>query len=100
MRTLGWDLADVESQPEFVYAGLSALMRLPSSWLHAAINNWERPWTDEAIMLADLIDIQGLKAAGRKWKRVFRVWDKKNRHGGTKLAPSRVRDLLRKRAGR
>lgn len=44
----------------------------PSSQLAAAIEGWDYPLERAGWMLADLIDIQGGKAFGKKWKRYRR----------------------------
>lgn len=40
----------------------------PSSQFAASIEDWSRPMSREAWMMADLIDIQGYSTAGKKWK--------------------------------
>lgn len=45
------------------------LRRDPSSQLVASLEGWDYPLERGGWMLADLIDIQGGKALGKKWKR-------------------------------
>lgn len=40
----------------------------PSTQLAASIEGWDYPLSREGWMLADLIDVQGRVAAGKKWK--------------------------------
>ena len=47
---------------------VSVLRNDPSSQLAAAVEGWEYPLDRNGWMLADLLDIQGSKALGKKWK--------------------------------
>lgn len=40
----------------------------PSSQLAASLEGWDYPLSRDGWMLADLIDVQGQMAAGKKWK--------------------------------
>lgn len=58
----------------------------PSSQIAAGLEGWEYPLDRIAWMLADLIDIQGGKAMGKKWKpypRPIKAKDKDKRWGNT-----------------
>lgn len=57
---------------------VQALATDPSSHVAAALAGWRHPWSQEAIILADLYDLQHQKAAGKKRvKPRPRPWDKK-----------------------
>jgi len=60
----------------------------PTSWLCAALNDWEYPISREAILLADLFDLDHKVAAGPKKHpkpHPVRPWRKKKqeRYGNT-----------------
>lgn len=71
----------------------------PSSQLAASVEGWDYPFAHSDWMLADLIDIQGGKAAGKKWKNYPRPSDPKlssHRHGNASgRTPEEVKELLR-----
>lgn len=57
---------------------VQALATDPSSRVAAALAGWQYPWSHEAMLLADLYDLQHQKAAGKKRvKPRPRPWDKK-----------------------
>lgn len=71
----------------------------PSSQLAASVEGWEYPLARGDWMLADLIDIQGTKSAGKKWKsypRPMRVEPDQSRHGNADgRTPDQIKELLR-----
>ena len=44
------------------------LVHDPSSQIAAAVNGWDFPITRETLAVLDLYDLEGIKAAGSKWK--------------------------------
>lgn len=58
----------------------------PSSQLAASVEGWDYPLERIGWMLADLIDVQGMAAAGKRWKsypRPIKAKDKRQRWGDT-----------------
>ena len=73
----------------------------PSSRILAAVEGWSYPLSHEGWMLADLIDVQGSKAMGKKWKAYRRPVKPKDvaikRRGDTAgRTRSQVIEILRK----
>lgn len=67
----------------------------PSSALCAALNEWDYPLSREAIVLADLFDLQHLSKAKRKPPTYTRPWHEgRRRFGRTSLTPERLRQIL------
>lgn len=58
----------------------------PSSQIARSIEGWDYPLSREGWMLADLIDLQGAKAMGKKWtpySRPIKAKDSTRRFGNT-----------------
>lgn len=53
----------------------------PSSQLTVSIEGWSQPMSREALVLADLIDVQGFSKS-KKWKPYTRPWDVKPKRIG------------------
>lgn len=76
----------------------------PSSQLAAAVEGWAYPLERVAWMIADLIDLEGQKAAGKKWKSYPRPSQANatdtRRHGNAAgRTPDEVKALLRTHFG-
>lgn len=72
----------------------------PSSQLVASIEGWTHSLSREGWMFADLIDIQGTKAMGKKWKTYPRPLKpaevSMHRHGNAAgQTPEQVKERLR-----
>lgn len=79
------------------------LRRDPSSQLVASLEGWDYPLDRLGWMLADLIDVQGSSAAGKKWKAYPRPVQPqgtaKQRGDAAGRTPEQVKELLRTRFG-
>lgn len=62
------------------------LMRDPSSVVFAAVQGWEHPFPWEAMILADLVDVQVAKASKRTPKPWPRPWSAKPKAIGTAMS--------------
>lgn len=74
-----------------------ALALDPTSHVAAAVAGWRHPWSHEAIVLANLYDLQHKIAAGKRTPKPHaRPWDAQERKfgGGARLSKARLRALL------
>lgn len=85
------------------FTEVDALLRVrarePDSWLFAAVNGWRYPVSREWMMLADLYDLTGKAAAGRRWKKSYpRPWPKDGakKFGRHRLSASNAREILKR----
>lgn len=90
-RSVGWDEA----------IRLTKILSAdPSSALAAARSGWEYPWPWEAILLADLVDVQVASKSKRRpksWPRPWKKSDRSVRRMGTPMSISEF-EALRARA--
>lgn len=74
----------------------------PSSQLVASIEGWSHPLSREGWMLADLIDIQGSKALGKKWNlypRPTKPTEATRRGNAAGRDPEEIKAILRTQFG-
>lgn len=100
IRAGGFAYRDIFENPDELTAYLDAVMRDPSSRLHAALNGWDYPLSRESMLILDLIDVTGRANAGKKWKTRPRPWRVKGqRIGATELPREEAIERLRANAG-
>jgi hypothetical protein len=85
---MGWDEA----------ARLAAiLLRDPSSQLAASVAGWERPWSHDWAVTADLYDLQRQSKSKRRVKPYPRPWRTQGRTFGTAVTKAefkRIREAV------
>lgn len=79
---------------------IRSLMRDPASWFHAAVAGWDHPFSREAMVSADLYDLQlrvALKNKQNRFKPYPRPWPDKNktRFGGSNKKKRTLSEVLK-----
>lgn len=72
------------------------LLRDPTSWLAAAVAGWDHPWSYEAMLLADIHDLQHMSKVKRgQFKAYPRPWPaRKTKLGGKRQKRRTATEVL------
>lgn len=66
------------------YRCFELLARDPSSWVAAELAGWQYPASRELLALAEVVDVSGKAAWGKKWSKNYpRPWDERPKRHGT-----------------